>query len=135
MQEKYGFVYIWFDSFRKKFYIGCRWGRENDGYICSSNRMRNAYNRRKEDFKRRILAKTNNRSELFDLEYKWLQLISDEEVGIKYYNSYYNSMKGRRIWKIYILIMRQLHFQNRKRYINIRISFKHLSPNVSRLPA
>lgn len=29
-KEKYGFVYIWFDKKHKRFYIGCRWGTEND---------------------------------------------------------------------------------------------------------
>ena len=46
MQEKYGFIYIWYDNFRKMYYIGRHWGTEDDGYICSSNRMRDAYRRR-----------------------------------------------------------------------------------------
>ena len=54
--EKYGFVYIWRDRKHKMFYIGCHWGTEDDGYVCSSNRMRNAYNRRPNDFKRKIIS-------------------------------------------------------------------------------
>jgi hypothetical protein len=85
--EKYGFVYIWYDSKRKMFYIGCHWGTENDGYICSSNRMRNAYRRRPEDFKRRIISNiTSNRTDLLEEEYKWLQLIPKDQLGKKYYN-------------------------------------------------
>ena len=38
--EKYGFVYIWYDRKHKRYYIGCRWGTENDGYICSSSWMK-----------------------------------------------------------------------------------------------
>ena len=38
------------------FYIGCRWGYENDGYICSSNWMLKTYKRRPQTFKRRILT-------------------------------------------------------------------------------
>lgn len=38
--SKYGFVYIWFDRKHHRFYIGCHWGHEEDGYICSSNWMR-----------------------------------------------------------------------------------------------
>ena len=34
--EKYGFVYIWFDRKHKRYYIGCHWGHEDDGYVCSS---------------------------------------------------------------------------------------------------
>jgi len=88
MKEKYGFVYIWYDRKRKMFYIGCHWGSKNDGYICSSNRMRDAYRRRKEDFKRRILiSNIPSRKELLDEEYKWLSLINDNELNIKYYNA------------------------------------------------
>jgi hypothetical protein len=85
--EKYGFVYIWFDSYRKMYYVGSHWGSETDGYICSSNRMRNAYRRRPDDFKRRILE-TNfkDRKLLLEAEHIWLQKISDNDLGKKYYN-------------------------------------------------
>lgn len=85
--EKYGFVYIWYDRKRKMFYIGCHWGSINDGYICSSNRMRKAYRRRPQDFKRRIL-KTNIpiREQTFEEEYSWFSMIKEEELGKKYYN-------------------------------------------------
>lgn len=68
------------------YYIGCHWGTIDDGYICSSNRMRNAYRRRPHDFKRRIIQKITDRSVLFEEEHKWLQLISDDQLGKKYYN-------------------------------------------------
>ena len=84
--EKYGFVYIWFDKKRKMYYVGCHWGTENDGYICSSDRMRDAYKRRPDDFKRRIIEIINDKSLLYDVEYKWLSLISEEDLGKKYYN-------------------------------------------------
>lgn len=75
--EKYGFVYIWFDVYRKMYYIGCRWGNEKDGYICSSNRMRNAYRRRPQDFRRKIIVSNiNNREQLFEEEFKWLSFIN-----------------------------------------------------------
>src|SRR5271166_4017683 len=96
MKEKCGFVYMWYDSAKskqngpdkiKRFYIGCHWGREDDGYICSSNWMRDAYRRRSQDFKRRII-KTNISSKelLLEQEHKWLSLIKKEELGKKYYN-------------------------------------------------
>ena len=85
--EKYGFVYIWFDSWRKMYYIGSHWGHENDGYICSSNRMRDAYRRRPQDFKRRILIKIHtSKQELLDEEFKFLSRIPIEKLGKKYYN-------------------------------------------------
>lgn len=88
MDEKYGFVYIWYDKKRKMFYIGCHWGTEKDGYICSSNRMRDAYRRRPNDFRRKILkSNIHDRSMLLDEEYYWLKMISDEELNKKYYNA------------------------------------------------
>jgi hypothetical protein len=85
--EKYGFVYIWYDKKRKMFYIGSHWGTEDDGYICSSNRMREAYRRRPNDFKRRIVSRIYcNRLNLLEEEHKWLQLIPLIDLGKKYYN-------------------------------------------------
>jgi len=88
-----GFVYIWFDSGKskkqdeyRKYYIGCHWGTEDDGYICSSNWMRDAYKRRPQDFKRKILARVSSREELLEKEYYFLQLIKHEEIGKRYYN-------------------------------------------------
>ena len=72
----------------KMFYIGCHWGREDDGYICSSNWMRNDYKRHKDNFaKRRIIKRIyTNRQDLLETEYRLIQLIKDEELGKKYYN-------------------------------------------------
>lgn len=85
--KKYGFVYIWYDRKRKMFYIGCRWGNINDGYICSSDRMRKSYKRRPKDFKRRILKSyILDRKQTLIEEYKYLSLIKSEELGKKYYN-------------------------------------------------
>ena len=85
--EKYGFVYIWYDKKRKMYYIGCHFGKCDDGYICSSNRMRNAYRRRPQDFKRRILqTDIKNKTQMFEEEYKWMSLIKEEKLGKKYYN-------------------------------------------------
>lgn len=86
MIEKYGFVYIWFDRKRKMYYIGCHWGTVDDGYICSSNRMRDAYRRRPQDFKRRILEKCLDKALLLEKEHQWLSMITDVELGNKYYN-------------------------------------------------
>lgn len=88
MKEKYGFVYIWRDKMRKMFYIGCHWGSIDDRYICSSNRMRDAFRRRPSDFKRRILeSNIKDRKLLLDREYVWLQKIKQEELSKKYYNA------------------------------------------------
>lgn len=84
--EKHGFIYIWYDKGRKMYYIGCHWGHENDGYKCSSNRMRDALRRRPNDFKRRIIKRNIPRESLLNEEHKWLTLIPDDELGNKYYN-------------------------------------------------
>jgi hypothetical protein len=86
-KEKYGFVYIWRDRKYNRYYIGCHWGREDDGYVCSSNWMRKAYRRRPQDFKRRIL-KTNItiREQIYFEEQRWFDMIKPEEVKTRYYN-------------------------------------------------
>lgn len=81
-----GFIYIWYDRKRNMYYIGCHWGTEDDGYICSNNRMRDAYRRRPNDFRRRIIQKGITRENLLEEEYKWLQLVPDDQLGKKYYN-------------------------------------------------
>ena len=82
-----GFVYIWRDRKHNRFYIGSHWGSETDGYICSSTWMRNAYNRRREDFRRRVLSRiTESRAQLLLKEYEWLTLIPSEQLGKRYYN-------------------------------------------------
>lgn len=87
MQQKCGIIYLWYDRKRKMFYLGAHWGSIDDGYICSSNRMRKAFRRRPQDFKRRVLE-TNilSKSEMFLREEKWLSLIKDDELGNRYYN-------------------------------------------------
>jgi hypothetical protein len=85
--QKYGFVYLWYDRKHKKYYVGCRWGTENDGYICSSQWMKQGYFYRPQDFKRRILARIyTSKKDLLNEEYRWLSLIKDEELGKRYYN-------------------------------------------------
>ena len=85
--KKYGFVYIWYDRKHKRYYIGCRWGKEDDGYICSSPWMKQGYKHRPQDFKRKILSKVyTNKKDLLEEEYRWLSMIKNEELGKKYYN-------------------------------------------------
>ena len=84
--EKYGFVYIWYDVKHKRYYVGCHWGNINDGYICSSNWMRDAYNRRPQDFRRRILKTNLSRENMYIEEQKYLDMQKPEENKIRYYN-------------------------------------------------
>jgi hypothetical protein len=81
-----GFVYIWRDRNSRRFYIGCHWGREDDDYVCSSHWMMNAYKVRPDDFKRRILKRMHSRSDLLLEEQRWLGMIKDCELRVRYYN-------------------------------------------------
>jgi len=92
MQEKYGFVYIWYDVKRKMYYIGSHWGTVDDGYVCSSRRMNAAYKRRSHDFKRKILSKVNtDRIELLKEEQKWLDIVKKKD---RYYNLNFKVSEG-----------------------------------------
>lgn len=85
--EKYGFVYIWRDKKHNRYYIGMHWGTEDDGYICSSTWMMQAFNLRPQDFKRKIIERVyTNRKDLYEREKYWLSFIKDEEIKVKYYN-------------------------------------------------
>jgi len=69
------------------YYIGSHWGTETDGYVCSSDRMRKAYKRRPQDFKRKILSRvTSSKQDLLDEEYRYLSMMDQSELGKKYYN-------------------------------------------------
>ena len=90
--EKYGFVYIWRDRKYNRYYIGCHWGFEDDGYICSSSWMKQAYEHRSQDFKRKIL-KTNIliKNDVLLEEQHWLSMIKINEIrphtnNPRYYN-------------------------------------------------
>ena len=85
--EKFGFVYIWYDRKHKRYYVGSHWGTEDDGYICSQDNMRNNYNNRIEDFRRRIIKRVfTNSKDLRDEEQRYLNMINPGERGGRYYN-------------------------------------------------
>lgn len=84
--QKFGFIYLWFDKKHYRFYLGRHWGTEDDGYICSSKTMREAYRRRPSDFKRRIISKIYDKESLVVEEQKWLNMINPCELLVKYYN-------------------------------------------------
>lgn len=87
-EDYWGFVYIWRDRKRKKYCIGSHFGPLDDGYITSTGHMKNAYKKRPEDFTRRILYLHPHRDNttLKAMEQRWLDLIKDDQLGLKYYN-------------------------------------------------
>lgn len=97
--EKSGFVYIWFDRKHKRYYIGCHRGTEDDGYVCSSAWMMQAYKLRPQDFKRRILVRNiDTRKKMFLEEQRFFSMIKQEELRIRYYNL---NIKSNSIWSTY----------------------------------
>lgn len=96
--EKYGFIYIWYDVKKKKFYVGCHWGSETDGYICSSKWMRDAYRRRPEDFRRRIIKTNLTREQMYLEEQRYFDMIEPEEIKKRYYNL---SLSSKNPWHQY----------------------------------
>ena len=103
-KEKYGFVYLWYDRKHKRFYVGCHWGTEDDGYICSSPWMIQAYKIRPEDFKRRILkTKIDTREKTYIEEQRWLNMIKPSEIKpVNEIPRYYNlNVKNNEVWHKY----------------------------------
>lgn len=84
--EKYGFVYIWRDKKHNRYYIGCHWGTHDDGYVCSSPWMRQAYKHRPNDFRRKILKTGLAREQMYLEEQRFFDMIKPEEIRIRYYN-------------------------------------------------
>lgn len=82
------FIYIWYNSVKKMFYIGKHSGSIHDGYICSSKYMKIDYRRNPEHFKRRILEYIfdTDGNQMLQAELKWLGMIPDSQLGKKYYN-------------------------------------------------
>ena len=86
--QKYGFIYIWFDVKKEMFYIGSHWGTEDDGYICSSKWMRDAFRYRPHDFRRKVIKRMYEctRQELYVEEQHWLSMIKPHQIKHRYYN-------------------------------------------------
>lgn len=86
--KKSGFIYLWWDIKRNKYYLGSHLGLPDDGYIGSNKRFLSAYKSRPNTFKRKILENVSFTSyeELRKRENAWLSLIKDEELRKKYYN-------------------------------------------------
>jgi len=83
----YGFVYLWRDKKKNRYYIGSHWGTEDDGYVCSSSWMNSAYKTRPTDFRRRILSRVyTTRKALLNEELRYLLMMKPEEIKVRYYN-------------------------------------------------
>ena len=78
-----GYVYIWYDTLAKFYYVGGHYGRVEDSYICSSKSMKRAYKLRPHTFKFRVLEYVYGDTAILRLaEQRWLDMIKDSELMI-----------------------------------------------------
>ena len=99
-----GYVYLWYDTRAKLFYLGGHHGKVEDSYICSNDMMKRAYNKRPETFRFRVLEYVyDGTKSLREAEQKWLDKIQDHELywtpniynkTVKYYNKKKHSAGG-----------------------------------------
>lgn len=99
-----GYVYIWYDTKAKLFYVGGHYGHVNDSYLCSSKTMLRAYKKRPDTFKFKVLEYVCGTTiDLRICEQKWLNKIKDSELMIsenvknktcRYYNVKKNAIGG-----------------------------------------
>lgn len=84
-----GFIYLWYDRKCKMFYLGGHLGQEDDGYIGGGRRFIEAYRKRPEDFKRRIILRISEGTlaDIRKAEGWYLNLIKRKELRTRYYNS------------------------------------------------
>lgn len=78
-----GYVYIWYDTKAKFFYVGSHLGTVEDRYICSSKTMKRAYKLRPDTFRFRVLEYVvGDLNDMWAVEQKWLDRIKDQELMI-----------------------------------------------------
>lgn len=87
--DYYGFVYIWRDNIKNKYYIGSHLGPTTDSYVGSNKWLKSTFKKRPHSFKRRVLSyqtvdygcSKSNLKKLHELEQAWLNLIDDSELS------------------------------------------------------
>lgn len=133
--ENYGFIYIWFDRRNKMYYIGSHWGSEYDGYICSSVKMLRAFEKRKNDFKRRIIKYIyTNRKDLLNEEDRWLKMI-DPSKTIKYNTSLRDREKNVRYYNINLKTWEVWHnLEESRKTVGQKISHSKTGKSVPASP-
>ena len=86
-----GYVYIYYDTIEKLFYVGGHYGKVTDKYTCSSTMLKGILYRRPETVKFRVLQYINGTvKELRDAEQYWLNLIHFEELYLGKVPRYFN---------------------------------------------
>lgn len=76
-----GYIYLWYDTKAKFYYIGGHKGKVEDRYICSNRAMKQAYLKRPETFRFRVLEYVIGDTKKIRLaEQGWLDMIKDYEL-------------------------------------------------------
>lgn len=76
-----GYVYLWYDTISKFYYLGGHWGKVEDRYVCSNTAMLRAYKLRPQTFKLKVLQYViGSKTDLREAEQYWLDLIKDREL-------------------------------------------------------
>jgi len=91
MKQYFGYVYIWFDTIRKKFLIGSHHGLLTDGYTTSTGgiHVRNIFKSRTHTMKFKVLEYNTEKDDVSytqALEQKWLDKRPNIACNARYYN-------------------------------------------------
>jgi hypothetical protein len=94
-----GYVYLYYDTLEKLYYIGGHQGSVEDKYTCSNTTLKGIINRRPNTIRFKVLQYVNGTTnDLRIVEQKWLDLIKPEELYLgkkpKYYNQKIQSSGG-----------------------------------------
>ena len=92
------FLYVWYDRYRKMFYVGMHEGNITDGYISSSRWFNGEHQYRTNDFRRKIIKTFNDRKSARKEEARILRMIKESEFGKKYYNLKNGRPSGSEPW-------------------------------------
>ena len=75
------YVYLWFDTKARLFYVGGHKGKVEDCYVCSNKPMKRAYKLRPETFRFKVLEYVQGDvKSLREAEQRWLNMIKDSEL-------------------------------------------------------
>lgn len=99
-----GYIYLWYDTKARLFYLGGHKGKVQDSYVCSNKIMLRAYKKRPETFRFKVLEYINGDNiALREAEQRWLNMIDDSELywtpniynkTVRYYNQKKHSSGG-----------------------------------------
>lgn len=94
-----GYVYLYYDTLEKLYYVGGHQGYVEDKYTCSNIMLKGIISRRPKTVKFRVLQYINGSTDdLRRAEQAWLNLIKPEELYLgkkpKYYNQKLQSSGG-----------------------------------------